>query len=208
MKYFTTLSLLLILMPTAAYACWDYMEYVHAEMNFSGPEMATVMVVPDGSGTPLSAASLANGAIIDATITLYVNDCYDQPIAAFPREDMWLESLDQGLISCVGGSIADANTDADGVTTWSRPLQAGGASQTACAIFINGSAVMYPSSLPLQFNSPDINGDGLINLTDVSLLAGDYYSSTYQFRSDFARDGNINLSDLAKFVPALGANCP
>jgi hypothetical protein len=65
--------------------------------------------------------------------------------------------------------------------------------------------VVHPP-VPLRFNSADINADGVINLSDVAIFAGDYFGA-YHYRSDFWWDGNLNLSDIAKMVPAFGINC-
>ncbi len=207
MKYVANIFLLIISLPSVAFACMDIMQFTYAEIAYSGSGMAAVMVVPDGSGDPLTAASTPSGQTVDASITLFLRDCFDVPIASMPQEDMWLESVDHGLLACPGGTVADANTDANGIATWTAPLTAGGYSQTGCRVVISGSALYTPSELPLQFNSPDLNGDGSVNLSDVSVLAGDYLSGYYHFRSDFMRDGILNLSDIAKFAPTLGSSC-
>lgn len=59
----------------------------------------------------------------------------------------------------------------------------------------------------LQFNGPDINGDLAVNLVDVSLFAGDYFGS-YDYRSDFYWDGVVNLTDISILAQSLGASCP
>lgn len=152
-------------------------------------------------------ARLPHGEIVDASITLHLRDCYDIPIAAFPREDMWLESADGGLSMCVGGTTADADTDAQGIATWTQPLAAGGSSQALCQVMINGLALPYSPGLLLHFNSPDINGDGAVNIMDVPLMAADFYGAG-SFRSDLARDGRTDLGDIVKFAQALGSSCP
>ena len=72
---------------------------------------------------------------------------------------------------------------------------------------INGAAVYTQLGVGLRFNSPDINGDLLVNLSDVQLFAGDFFGS-YHFRSDLAYDNVVNLSDIVPLSRSLGATCP
>ena len=74
-------------------------------------------------------------------------------------------------------------------------------------VLVAGSPIELTSPVDLGFNSPDINGDLLVNLTDVQTFTADYYGG-YLFRSDFHRDGIVNLSDLAPLAYAIGAACP
>jgi hypothetical protein len=61
--------------------------------------------------------------------------------------------------------------------------------------------------VPLHFNSPDINGDLVVNLVDLQIFTAEYFL-TQGFRADFHRDGVVNLSDLAQFAYAFGGACP
>lgn len=58
----------------------------------------------------------------------------------------------------------------------------------------------------LFVNSPDIDGNLVVNLQDVVLFSSDM-SGTYNFRSDFNFDGIINLSDLAFLAGGMGTTC-
>ncbi|MDX2472329.1 MAG: hypothetical protein QNL91_01345 [Candidatus Krumholzibacteria bacterium] len=62
--------------------------------------------------------------------------------------------------------------------------------------------------MAISYNSPDINGDGVVNLTDVPLFAGDFHGGAYDFRSDFHYDGIVNLSDVVHMAQGLGSSCP
>jgi hypothetical protein len=195
--------------PAAAQVieCWDLGLYSTAELAAPGEGPFSVMVVPDGTGDPLAAAYDAQGSLVDATIIYHLRDCDDLPVPNFPAEDLWLEVEDQGLASCVGGTVADAETDVTGRTTWSRPLRAGGSSQAACIIVVSGTPGIWPPYLPLQFNSPDLDADLDVDLSDLAIFAGDYFGG-YRYRSDFARDGVLNLIDLVRMAAAYGAGCP
>jgi hypothetical protein len=59
----------------------------------------------------------------------------------------------------------------------------------------------------LGYNSPDLNGDLVVNLTDLALFAGDFFGP-YVLRSDLYRDSQINLQDLAVFAQGFSASCP
>lgn len=181
--------------------------YGEYDMAYQGPETLTLFVVPDGSGVTFDQATLPYGGTEDATITLLLLDGNYVPVASFPSEDMWLESRDAGLIPCVGGTTADANTDAAGTTTWAAPLHAGGHSQAIVDVIVNGSRLELAPGLELSFNSPDVNGDLKVDLTDVQLFVLDFYSG-FNFRSDFHRDGILNLSDIPPMALAVGATCP
>lgn len=173
-----------------------------------GTDPVTLMVRPDGNGPTFAESRTPWGDIADATVTLILRDNNYDPIAGYPAEDLWLESLDNGLTHCSGGTIADADTDGQGTTRWSAPLRAGGFSTTESVVMANGAPVWAPDPrVPLMFNSPDINGDLRVDLTDLQQFAVEYFQ-TQGFRADLQRDGQVNLSDLALFAYAFGTGCP
>ena len=165
--------------------------------------------LPNGEGAPLTRARTTAG-LVDATITLTLFDYGCMPVANFAASDMWLEkSVAAGtgnFTSCAGGTIADANTDAAGVTRWTNPLRAGGWSTSKTLVVINGAALSSNSGLVLRHNSADINGDRVVDLADIPLFAADY--GTTALRSDLKFDGVVNISDIPLMTAALGAVCP
>ena len=171
---------------------------------------AVLMNVPNGNGNPFTQAGPQVGLDwTDATISVVVNDGTPVAIANYPFEDIWLESQDNGMVACTGGATADASTDALGMTQFQTPLQAGGWSMANSIVLINGIAI--PGSVALGHNSPDIDGSGAVNLSDVQLFAGDFFAQvggTYNFRSDLFFDAVVNLSDLPLLAAAIGASCP
>lgn len=58
----------------------------------------------------------------------------------------------------------------------------------------------------------DLDGDGRVFLSDLSILLGAYGTSRgdagFDSDADLNRDGRINLSDLSALVPFYGAYCP
>ncbi len=178
-----------------------------AFIAFEGPGFASLLVTPDGSGNRFTEAHDEQGNVVDATITLFLRDGAGSAIANYPFEDLWLESIDGGLVFCIGGTTADANTDSQGVTYWVNPMFAGGYSPNPVLVIISGTALGSNPGLPLRFNSPDINGDLTVNLQDISILAIDYFTN-YNFRCDLNGDSWLNLQDLPIFAQHIGAQCP
>jgi hypothetical protein len=125
---------------------------------------------------------------------------------------MWLEkevvASTGNFIACTGGTTADLNTNASGVTTWAAPLRAGGWSTSKTLVVINGAALTSNTGLILQHNSADINGDGNANLSDIPLFATDFSAGSNAFRSDLQYDGFVNLSDIPRLASGVGAVCP
>jgi len=178
-----------------------------AFIAYDEPGIPYLLVVPDGSGNPFTGAFDEQGNLADATITLYLRDSQGSLIVNFPHEDMWLEPADDGVVSCIWGMISDQNTDVNGMTMWVNPPVAGGFSPGPILVLINGSALTSNPGLPLKINSPDINGNLVVNLQDLAILAPDFYSD-YNFRSDLNGDGLLNLTDISIFAQHFGAQCP
>jgi hypothetical protein len=177
------------------------------EMAYQGSEPVCLLVIPDGSGPRLTEARTFSGLTVDATINVRILDLALDPIVSYPPEDVWLEAAGEELAICAGGSVADAPTDADGRTTISGPLLAGGWSESGAVVFVAGWSPSQPPVV-LTFNSPDLDGDREVNLSDVQLFATDYYDSSYHHRSDLHYDGRINLADIVPLANAFGTACP
>jgi hypothetical protein len=176
--------------------------------NYNGVDALSLFNLPSGGGSALTAAQLADGTVMDATIEVTIRDGNNDIIAGFPGEDVWLASADGGLVPCVGGTSADADTDANGVTQWVNPLNAGGYSVATCHVLISGDALTSAGSdMALHFNSADINGDQAVNLIDVGLFSG-YLFGAYDYAGDFFFDGVVNLVDVGRMAVGLGGSCP
>ena len=197
---------LLWALPVLAQSGIPDLSHCEAWSAYEGEETPTLLVAPDGSGRSFDQAQLPDGQFVDATVYLRVLDWNDDPIYMFPAEDMWLVSIDGGMVPCVAGNISDVNTDATGLTYWVEPLLAGGYSEMVTLVMVNGDSV-WDDGIMLSYNSPDMNGDGSFNLADMGMFSTDFYGE-YHFRSDFFRDGAINLSDVGQLATSFGANCP
>jgi len=166
--------------------------------------------LPNGLGSTFALARTTSG-VQDATITMIVSDGV-APVVNFSANDMWLEkeivASTGNFIACTGGTTADVNTNASGVTTWAAPLRAGGWSTSKTIVVINGAALTSNTGLVLRHNSADINGDGNANLSDIPLFATDFSAGSNAFRSDLQFDGFVNLSDIPRLASGVGAVCP
>lgn len=173
-------------------------------------EPVSVFTVPDGQGNGFDAAFAYGGMTMDATITLHLVDSQGIPFVGYPADDLWLETTLDGLALCASGSIADEDTNADGVTWWQEPLAAGGHSDPGVEltiVIVSGSAMPQPG-LEIYFNSPDLSGDTVVILTDVAMITQNIFGP-YSYRADYYWDGVINLSDVAYMTTlGLGAGCP
>ena len=170
----------------------------------------TMYNLPNGLGSTFANVR-STGGVVNATISLTVLDGGGVPVANFSANDMWLEkeivASTGNFAACTGGTTADLNTNASGVTTWAAPLRAGGWSTSKTLVVINGAALTSNTGLILQHNSADINGDGNANLSDIPLFVADFYGA-YSFRSDLLFDGIVNLSDIPRVASGVGAVCP
>jgi hypothetical protein len=173
-------------------------------------EPVSIYSLPDGTGWGLDEAMLMGGNRTDATIILTLLDGQGNPIFNYPAENSWLDLGGNGN-PCQTGSIADGNTDALGQTTFSGPLLAGGSGAGATVMVGTWPEPEYPVLFPqgdlFRFNSPDINGDHVVNLADVALFSADFFGN-YNYRSDFFWDGVISLSDVALMAQGMGSFCP
>jgi len=136
------------------------------------------------------------------------------PVPNYPAEDIWLEI--PNLNACIGGVNADGNTDSEGWFTFSRPLGMSGSNDPAAGppvvhVMVNGTTLYDENGSPISpsivANSPDINSDLIVNLTDVAIFAADFFGD-YNFESDFLWDGEINLSDVVFMAEFMGDQCP
>lgn len=172
-------------------------------------EPASIFSLPDYGGDSLDNAYAYGAQHIDATITVVMLDMYDNPIFSFPYEDIWLDGAGGDFVFCPGGTVADHATDENGITTISGPFAAGGSVHPidhGMVVLINGDALDQPP-FALGGNSPDINGDLVVNLSDAVLFAQDY-GLVYRYRHDFNWDGVVNLTDAVLLAQGFGVACP
>jgi hypothetical protein len=178
----------------------------------AGTPQVSVFLTPDGTGnlmTESRAITTPPLDVVNATITVTLLDAGMNPVFAYPFEDMWLETTLGGLVACTNGTLANANTDINGVSTFVGPFYAGGYSNKVAGeltqVIINGSPLVN-EDLNVLFNSADIFPSGAVDLSDVSVFSGLYGGTGYA--ADFFYDGIVNLSDLVLFSSAVNVVCP
>ncbi len=198
---------ILLLLPTVAWAGVPDLDLSSAVTT--APAGVSVFNMLNGQGDPMTVARSATGVIFDATITLTLVDSDGSPVVFYPAEDLWLQTSGGGLVHCPNGTAANSMTDLDGVTHWAAPLFAGGHTENETVVVLVAGAALSQPGLDIIFNSPDISGDLIVNLTDLTLFTTDYVVGPDNFRSDFFRDGALNLSDLTQFARGyfFGSSC-
>ena len=189
-------SVLALLIPVAAAACPADL----STLTHDGP--VTITVCPGGDGESL--------ADVGSVVTVTVVDPAGVPVADLPIADMVLSEpwwgpdavLHYCETSARAGFAADAPTDASGVATFSGTLAAGGWSDLGltaklwCGDFTVVAETLGPP-LQIRINSPDLNGDGRVNLNDFGIFGEAYASTTWI--CDFTHDGLVSLADFAAF---------
>ncbi|MBU8870614.1 MAG: hypothetical protein KOO60_07110 [Gemmatimonadales bacterium] len=200
--YFSAFLVLALLIPVSAFTIPD-LDNTTVETRAIAD--VSILICPACDGRRLELAPLFGGPSVDATIELYLLDGDGTPVANFPFEDMWLDSDD--LCFCQGGSTADANTDVNGYAQFQKPFCGGGCSENpSLGGVVNGMAVGdYP--IPhIKVNSPDMNCDFIVDLVDVTLFASAYWAG-YDYCADFIWDGVLNLSDVGILAQHYGHQC-
>lgn len=212
----TSLVFLLLVVGTTASANipWPYVQSISTPGMVQ--ETASLFVLPDGSGPPLTEAQvLGVGTTIDATITIVLTDGYGYSIVGFPSEDVWLDTANELQHFCPGGGNPDGVSSNNGTMTFSSSLAGGGSFEGPVYVWVNGTPALDPlfhpnhieqPPVPIHFNSADISGDGTVDLIDVGLFATDFFND-YQYRSDFFSDGVLNLADVGRMATGLGTSC-
>ena len=178
-------------------------------------EEASIFILPDGSGPPLTQAMLFGGEVIDASIVVGVVNPIGQPVSYYPLEDVRLEpevgTASSCLVQALGGFWADHDTDLNGEAFFSTSLAGGGWTVDPLWVYVNGTRAEHPNGwehppVRLRFNSADINADGVVDLIDVSIFATDFFGE-YHYRSDFRWDGVLNLMDCEMLAIGFGKIC-
>jgi hypothetical protein len=183
--------------------------------------LVTPAAAPDRSfdtavaiGNPFPAPQV----LINATIMVTVNDGTGTPVVNYPFEDIWLEcpangnppgdtDVHVGLVPCIGGATADFATDVDGMTEFNNPPFAGGQSWGPTRVVINGNGLS--NTVDVSYNSPDLDGDGLVNLIDLQAFTADYFDTgVYHYRADLFYDEVVNLIDLPELSKYYNDSCP
>jgi len=216
MKFFRTFALMPIMAVclcnmSMANTSYPWLEWVVS----ANTEEASLFVLPDGTGPPLTQAMLFGGQIVDASIVLSLVTNWGEPVPGYFWGDISLDPETENAFACFAsfhhGFCSDGDTDMYGETTFATSLVGGGWSEDPLWLYLYGSRGRLWSGeehppMPLRFNSADINADGVVDLIDVSLFAGDFFGE-YHYRSDFRWDGVLNLMDCEILATGFGKIC-
>lgn len=225
--------LLVALVITATVSVWG-VGPVWAQANPSAPNCSAVLItpgipdvsmflIPNGGGSSFVNCFQRGGTQVPSQILVTLIDAFGSVVVGYPPNRIRIEEIGSPLIWCANAStpvpphwpnLADSPTNNAGQTTFTNAYF-GGSWVDATATggtFVwvadnTGTWFQIPTPLMVSYNSPDINGDLVVNLSDVATFAGDFFTG-YNYRSDFNYDQVINLTDVAMFASAMGAVCP
>jgi hypothetical protein len=160
----------------------------------------SILISPAGTGDALSD--------VGSTITVTLLDPMGDPLPGFPAQDVWIgraASDPYGTLAlCTDGSIADGPSDTNGTMTFGGAISGGGQC-SGVQVYILGSPLLGPP-LDIEMNSPDIDGNLVINTLDFGSFSIDYGGSA--FRSDYDFSGEIDLIDFGQFASRFSESCP
>ena len=187
-------------------------------VRLEGVEVS-LMVLPDGSGTPFSEAMMFSGGTVDASMELLIGTEVHAFIPNLPASEISLQAADNAIGVVQGcpepsdwGLTPLVGTDDQGHVFFDDPLSGGGWCEGPMFMMIAGNTYVIagPDSqgpvFDIRFNSPDVNGDLQVNLSDIAVFTQDLRGE-YRYRSDFVWDGVINLSDIVRMTQGIGTNC-
>jgi len=157
-----------------------------------------------------------------------INDAAGAPIPAISGVDFWLIDCDavKDMFLCAGSasSNADSSTSSSpsllyrGKTSMSVTTLAVGGCVQGLSPVVQGVVLQQPGTIPcstpvycfntIKVRSCDLNGDLLLNGSDVGIFANAYPApgggGVYNTCADFDCSGAINSQDLARFAGHYG----
>jgi hypothetical protein len=125
------------------------------------------------------------------------------PVAGIPSSDIWLWSEEMVLCGGSSSSNADGPTDTEGVTTISGAVASGGYAETVHVVVMG---ILLGEMLNLAVVSPDIDQDLGVGLTDLTGFASAFLGM-YDPRTDMDGNGLINLTDFVLFAAHWQHTC-
>jgi hypothetical protein len=123
-----------------------------------------------------------------------------------PAADFWIVGLNGPYTLCGSfqSSAADWPTDADGRTTISGSIAAGGFFENDVHVMAAGWPVQAApechSPLPLVLVSPDMSGDLVVDIIDLAMFAVSCPPNAHAEEADMNADGVVDIVDLALFA--------
>jgi len=206
---------MLLVIASAAHAC-DAVDECRSSAGLSCPSMK-ISVCPQGDFEMIERACGGAGDYIWVEVWGACEPSF--PIAGIPQTDFWFDACDAPLelFLCTAGIVADSLTGANGRTTFSGAIRAGGCVLTggiwitARGFTIFDECGMTVLCLPIVIKSLDLTGaggypDGIVNLSDLVPFGTSYNTElggtppplrAYNACCDYTDDNKCNLSDFA-----------
>jgi hypothetical protein len=184
----------------------------------------SMIIVPDGSGTPLTACWGPGGVSTSTTLLVELKDASFNDVAYFPQRSIRLTMTPPTPLAWCpmflypppdhGPNCADSDTDILGHTKFTLAYHGGGWQDRPARVWVEeapGAWASIPVNLPVYFNSIDITGDLRVDLADLGAFVTHFYGP-YCYCIDYNYDGNNDLADLGIFssyyLPLVGVICP
>lgn len=153
-------------------------------------------------------AQLYGGDNTNAMITIEVRDENGELITGFPASIAPI--INEGNLLACGSALVSGG--GGGGIAYFDYADGGGSSDNISLqgvianIYGEPLFTLTPILTNFRFNSPDLNADGAVNMSDTVLLA-QLMNQGYSYRIDYFWDGVINNSDVVLFVQAMGSAC-
>lgn len=190
--------------PAAAeIACIPVIEPIE-ETSWSPYGAVSVCIVP---GRPdLAEVRAYPGLIVSSELSFHLQNITEVPIAGVA---VTVDYYNAGNLVLCDGSLDGLVIGQDDRLV--LPLSGGGSYGPADAPGPEFFVPVCPNQMLettgiIYFNSPDHNGDRIVDLADVGTFAQNYYGA-YDYRSDLRWDGEMNLADVGAMATAIGASC-
>jgi hypothetical protein len=202
----STLSVLVVVALAAALSIF-FATVDHAATGIPDPCISSsqvpgagrLLICPAGDGQTL--------AEIGSVVQVQILDSFGDPIPMVPATDIWLDGCYSGLALCFGSgsSRADHITDANGRTTISGTIQAGGCDNSLIVWvqgvrLVSGPLCAVPECLTVTVRSPDFTEDLLVDLLDLTRFSFSYHQPNFEPCHDITFDGAVDLMDLTLFA--------
>jgi hypothetical protein len=170
----------------------------YCAINFANPTRDRITISPNRGGDTFAGAGI--------TVRVFLKNCTGAPLVGVPAQEVVI--FNSALCICPGGNIADAATDANGMTTFSATIRGGGCVESL-TIFADGVQLC---NTPLKTNSWDwIHSPCFVDAGDLAALSARLRSAVgqpnYNICFDWTEDGFIDSSDVASFASHLGEAC-
>ncbi|MCP4546050.1 MAG: hypothetical protein GY835_06255 [bacterium] len=157
----------------------------------------------------------------DYTISVTILDINGDPVVGLVATDMWVRTYD--MAPCSGTfSQADAATDGTGSATFSGTIYGGvtndGPGGVDCDtnflyVYAQGIELNAHNPVDVAVDSPDLNGDLAVGVTDFAKFAVDFNCATTSSACDpchdFDENGATDIGDFAIFGAFFNVSvCP